>query len=92
MTCNYELKVRAKCPVDGSEDIYDFTLRSTKMYTVESLLALMEPFAEMKVFQEDLTKMIADDLGCEAISVGVHSGVKVTVRATPGDSKAKAKS
>jgi hypothetical protein len=92
MTCNYELKVRAKCPVDGSDDVYDFTLRSTKMHTVEFLLSIMDAFAEMKVFQEDLTKMIADDLGCEAISVGMHSGVKVTVRCTPGDSKAKAKS
>lgn len=80
MRCHYELKVRARCPVEPSrEDAYDFIIESESMIEVEKINAFMEKNAwDKEVFQEVLTENCADHLRAQVTSIGWHSGIKVT--------------
>ena len=75
----YELEVRAACPVhDGQIDLYRVTVMSQNTIRVEDILKFFADFADIKIFQEDLTAKAATTLGARVVIVGAHSGVKVT--------------
>ena len=82
MKCTYEIEVRAQCPVEPDDHRY---LSSS---TIESetpdrgredhrVFRSQMP-ARRRLFQEALTRQCAVTLGAAAVSVGWHSGVKVT--------------
>jgi hypothetical protein len=75
MICRYTLTVRCKCPVDDRTDVYWAEFESPAMIKVESILAAVAPFEAKPTFQEDLTALLAHQLGCEVTTIGCHSGV-----------------
>lgn len=79
----YEIEVSAQCPVDpGVRDIYQFTIESRSLIEVEKITAFFADNAALKsIFQEALTQKCAVTLGARVVSVGWHSGVKVTCEA-----------
>lgn len=83
MICRYELEVRAQCPVNPNDtDLYAFTIESETMIEVEKIVAFFATHARrQEVFQEVLTQRCAVALGARVVSVGWHSGVKVTCQA-----------
>jgi hypothetical protein len=76
----YEIQVRARCPVNpGDTDLYAFTIESEGIIEVEKIVAFFATHAgQNQQFQEALTQLCAVTLGAEVMSVGVHSGVRVT--------------
>lgn len=81
MICRYETRLVAACPVDDKPDVYDVTFESADTIPVERILEAMQPYAERKAYQEDITAELARELKCHVTSVGYHSGVKTTVQA-----------
>ena len=81
MTVIHEFEVTATCPVDPSiTDIYATTLRTDTMIAVEELLALARTYEHEAIYQEALTADMRENIGHgELTTVGIHSGVKVTV-------------
>jgi hypothetical protein len=79
----YEVEVRAQCPVNPSDtDCYAFTIQSESLIEVEKIVAFFADNARLKnIFQEALTQKCAVTLGAKVVSVGWHSGVKVTCEA-----------
>jgi hypothetical protein len=79
----YEVEVRAQCPVNPSDvDCYTFRIESDAMIEVEKILDFFADNAGLKqLFQEALTLKCAVRLGARVVSVGWHSGVKVTCEA-----------
>jgi NADPH-dependent 7-cyano-7-deazaguanine reductase QueF len=80
-----EAKVRCQCPVDGAYDIYDLVIDSNEFIQIENIKTLILRFKDLKMFQEDLTKSIAQTLSHDSLTsftvktIGYHSGVKLTV-------------
>lgn len=80
MKNKYEIEVGAQCPVNPKDtDLYQFTIESEAMIEVEKIAAFFKANAGKKnVFQETLTTQCAVTLGARVMSVGWHSGIKVT--------------
>lgn len=80
MKCLYEIEVKAQCPVNTTDtDLYSFTIKSKSLIQVEKITEFFEQNAFNKnVFQEALTQNCAVTLGAKVVSVGWHSGIKVT--------------
>jgi len=80
MKCTYEIEVRAQCPVNPDDtDLYQFTIESESLIEVEKIVAFFAANAGKKeTFQETLTQQCAVTLGAAVVSVGWHSGVRVT--------------
>jgi len=82
MINTYCLEVRAVCPVvDGERDLYQVTVESESMIEVELIISFFKQYGEQKIFQEELTRKAATNLGARVTTVGNHSGVTVTCRA-----------
>lgn len=73
----HETKVFGRCPVDGKVDSYDVTITTRRFIKVEDILATIDEI-QSPVFQEAMTQLLADKLGCNVRSVGYHTGVKTT--------------
>lgn len=80
MKCCYEIEVRAQCPVQKDDtDLYKFLIMSETLIEVEKISAFFAARAGAHhVFQEALTQQCAVALGARVVSVGWHSGIKVT--------------
>lgn len=73
----------AHCPVDGSADRYDLVVETERVVPVEHIFEAIDTATREPIFQEDLTRALADLLGCRVVTVGTHSGVKTTCEAGP---------
>lgn len=84
----YETRVVARCPADEAVvDIYELTVtKTTGMVPVERILAALADFVLTPVYQEDLTREIAERLGEHVTvrTVGLHSGVSTVCVARSG--------
>ena len=72
----HTLSVLARCPVNESRDVYETTFRLDKLVKVETLIEQCRGFQDKKLFQEELTELLAQAFGCEVETRGIHSGVK----------------
>lgn len=83
MRNRYDIEVRAQCPINPDDtDLYQFTIESGALIEVERISAFFEAHAgKQNIFQEALTQKCAVTLGAKVISVGWHSGIKVTCEA-----------
>jgi hypothetical protein len=83
MRCIYEVEVRAKCPVNKDDtDLYAFKIEAEALIEVEKIIAFFAAQAiKNEIYQEELTRHCAVTLGAKVVSVGWHSGVKVTCEA-----------
>lgn len=78
MKNTYLLQVRARCPVNDNDiDLYAVTIESQYMIKVEAILECVMPSEIEKIFQEDLARKMAVELGAKVTIVGVHSGITV---------------
>lgn len=80
MRVTHELTIRARCPVDDTHDLYDVTIETSRLITVEDILAAVEGVTKDVAFQEEITRKLAVVLYCTVTTVGYHSGVKTTCR------------
>lgn len=77
----HRLTLRAECPVDGSEDVYNCIVSADRTIAVELILTTAKAIAQRApIFQEDLTRELAESLACEVVTHGIHSGVYTTCR------------
>lgn len=79
MICRYETTVVARCPVDGSLDVYAATFEHDVMIEAEFILGYVRMLETKKDFQENITRWLAQVVGCKVTTVGLHSNVKTTV-------------
>ncbi len=75
----HTLSVLARCPVNDSRDVYETTFRLDKLVKVETLIAQCRGFQDKKLFQEELTAILAEAFSCEVETRGMHSGVRTVV-------------
>lgn len=90
MKTTYELKAEATCPVDGKTIDYRIAVTVERpgkaMIFVEDLIATVGDIAREPTTQEDMTKALAERLpGAAILTVGTHSGVRVTCEASAGE-------
>lgn len=74
----YRLTITATCPVDGTTDVYEVTLKTNDMLKVEAILDAVKHYTGKPIFQERLTFVLAMALQSEVTTKGTHSGVKTT--------------
>lgn len=77
MKVKHKLQIYGKCPVDGANDSYNLTVTTTKIIKVEDIIAAVRRL-QWPLFQEEVTQILADELGCNVRTVGHHSGIKTT--------------
>lgn len=74
----YKIEFTAKCPNNGIiVDKYKLTLKTNELIEVEKIISYLETLQQESLFQEDLTKTIAEHFNCTAKIVGCHFNVKV---------------
>lgn len=74
----YKIEFTAKCPNNSMVvDKYKLTLKTENLIQVEEIIAYVEMLQRESVFQEDLTKKIAEHFNCTAKIIGWHFNVKV---------------
>lgn len=79
----YQFEVCARCPVDGSLDVYSASLSIDYQIDVEDILAHAALFEQKSIYQEDLTQELSNHYKAEVSTIGTHSGVTTTVTAVP---------
>lgn len=74
----YKIDFTAKCPNNTIViDKYKLTLKTERLIEVESIIEFLNTLKEDVIFQEDLTKKIAEHFNCTAKLVGWHFNVKI---------------
>jgi len=91
LTVVHQLRAVATCPVDQTLDVYDVTIETGRVIPVETILETVAALADREIFQEDLTVYLAKELRCTVTTVGTHSGVRTTAKATYAVSRHKPK-
>jgi hypothetical protein len=77
MRTSYHLTVESRCPVNASIDVYETVVESTGLIKVEDILSTVQRITALgPIFQEDLTRQLAERLGARVITTGYHLGVK----------------
>lgn len=79
MRVEHRLTVFSRCPVDARRDIYTVFVRTNRIVKVEDILEAIADNTKEPVFQEALTRRLADAIGCEVETQGWHGEVFTTV-------------
>lgn len=82
MQVTHELQFVATCPVDGTHDLYELTIVTSRLIAVESILEAVRVATAEPAFQEAIAAGIRGHLGGDDLSLtlcGFHSGVSTTV-------------
>lgn len=69
--------VTGKCPL-GCDDEYTATFETARLIPVEVIDAAIKVYTQGPVFQEDLTKRLADCLQCRVTLTGLHGRFETT--------------
>jgi len=80
MRNTYSFTLTAKCPVDGSQDVYQVAVISNRMVPVESILVASRELTIHPDYQEALCQRLATELKSRVEMIGVHSGVVVKTK------------
>jgi hypothetical protein len=67
----HTFKVTAKCPVDGSTDVYECTATFRQVIPCEQLV-LFGALGNVAAYQEEVTQILADKLGAKVRTIGHH--------------------
>jgi hypothetical protein len=86
MRVEHVFQLKAVCPVDERIDEYTVTVTIDRLVKIEDMLGFAQAMGSRPVFQEDLTRLLADRLDGKVVTVGMHSGVRTTCTVEP-DSK-----
>lgn len=77
LKCVHEILIHSECP-HGGKDRYESYFFCSDVLTVESIKDAIDKFTKNPIYQEDLTRLLAEFLGCEVKTVGMHKGFKTT--------------
>jgi NADPH-dependent 7-cyano-7-deazaguanine reductase QueF len=58
----HKLTITSTCPVDGLPDVYQVTVRASRVIKVETILEMAASFANKKIYQEEMTFELARGL------------------------------
>lgn len=85
MIVRHTLRVHAVCPVDGSRDEYECSVWFDRVVECEQLVADTAAFASQAIYQETLTRELANLWQATVLTTGIHAGgrVETQVRAFP---------
>ena len=79
MLAEHTFTAVGRCPVDDCPDVYEVTVRTSRVVMVEDVLGLAKKLCQKPRTQEELTVVLADALGCQVETTGCHSGVSTRV-------------
>ena len=80
----YTLNISAKCPHDPkTRDVYQCEITSNETLLVEAILETARDLGEEPIYQEDLTRALAERLNATVTLEGDHSNVHVVSSAMP---------
>ena len=78
----HTLTVEANCPVDDTLDVYHVTVETHRQINAEDILIAIRGLTTRAIYQEELTRLLSDNLQAKVITVGEHSGVTTTCEAS----------
>lgn len=78
MIIHHCFQLRAKCPVNAVDDVYDVTITTDRVVKVEDILAEARRIASEPRFQEVITELLACKFRVTVETVGAHMGGDVT--------------
>lgn len=76
MLVKHYLRLTAVCPVNRQLDHYDLVVECRRVVEVEKILKEVTFFADVAMYQEQITKALSKRLKCKVTTTGYHSGVK----------------
>jgi hypothetical protein len=79
MIVKHALTISRTCPVDDAHDIYDVFVETARTVKVEDILAAAAALPD-RIYQEELTTILAAKLNCTVTTIGFHKGVKTICR------------
>lgn len=83
MPTTHTTTITGKCP-HGCPDVYEATFETGRLIPVEVIQAAIACYTHGPVYQEDLTRKLADCLRCRVTLVGSHQAFKtVTIEGEP---------
>jgi NADPH-dependent 7-cyano-7-deazaguanine reductase QueF len=82
----HKTSMQAKCPNGGHVNKYEITIKVPSFVEVEKLLEIVKTYKETEIFQEDLTKEVAQEIhklfkATESVGIimeGIHLGFMTT--------------
>lgn len=78
--------IYSACP-HGGTDIDEAEFHTDKLLTCESIQAAIDRLTADSIYQEDLTKMLSEQLGCSVTTRGRHGRFSTECAASPSISK-----
>ncbi len=87
MRVTHKFSLVCRCPVNNDVDYYECEVTVTRLVKCEDVLTAVNNYTGDTVFQEQLTQALADDLGADVVTRGMHVGGKVetTCRCEPSE-------
>lgn len=79
MRVEHSLTVIARCPVNNARDVYEATFRVSCLVPVENIVKHCLEYQDRKLFQEELTQLLAETFHCEVETHGQHGEVRTKV-------------
>jgi hypothetical protein len=79
MEVEHTLNVIARCPVNGSRDVYETTFCLYRLIKVEEIVEKIAKYQEEPMFQETLTEELAKTFKCGVRTKGIHGAVHTEV-------------
>jgi hypothetical protein len=82
VTTTHKTTIVGKCP-HGCPDVYEveFTVAGEAVTKVEDIQAAIDRLTVEPVYQEDLTRLLAEVVGCRVRTVGSHGRFLTTCEA-----------
>lgn len=83
MIVTHKTSIVCKCPISNHSDYYVAEFKTTKLIQVENIAEAIQKHTRSPIFQEHLTKNLAEELQCEVTTAGRHgdftTGCAVTI-------------
>lgn len=79
MRVKHKLQITSICPVDGKADVYECTVTTGRVLSVEEILAAVAAMKDRSAYQEEICQELHRRLACKVRLVGYHSGVRTEV-------------
>jgi len=74
----YQISAQFQCPNDNSFDTYRITIRSKQTILCEAICKAIADLQDEPIFQETLTRTLAEQLKSQVSIEGEHFGVQVS--------------
>lgn len=78
----HKTTIVGKCP-HGCPDVYQATFQTNRLIPVETIQAEINKATAEPIYQETLTQLLADRVGCIVTTIGDHGGFRTECIAEP---------